>query len=88
MEMWNAQPAGAPVPHQAPPPAPAPPWQAPTDVERRLYEAKSRGDRAAYLDALADTELFMWMPRLRADGHPTGPDPKYWSRPSGSGARS
>jgi hypothetical protein len=75
MEMWNAQPTGAPPP----PPTLLPPWQAPTDVEQRLYEAKSRGDWAAYFDALADTELFMWMPRLQADGHPTGPDPKYWS---------
>ncbi len=45
-------------------------WQAPGVVERALYEAKARGDWGAYLDVLADTDLFMTVPRQRADADP------------------
>ncbi|WP_219511561.1 DUF1266 domain-containing protein [Nonomuraea ceibae] len=46
------------------------PWQAPTDVEQRLYEAKTRGDWAAYFDVLAGAHLYHAMPRARADARP------------------
>ncbi|MEU1802349.1 DUF1266 domain-containing protein [Streptomyces sp. NPDC019937] len=37
----------------------APPaWQAPSEVERRLYEAKLRGDWSAFFDCLAEEDLF------------------------------
>jgi hypothetical protein len=38
-------------------------WQAPTDVEQALYDAKSRDDWPAYFDALADTWLYYATPR-------------------------
>ncbi|GHG66125.1 hypothetical protein GCM10018779_37360 [Streptomyces griseocarneus] len=47
-----------------------PPWQAPSEVERKLYEAKVRGDWAAYFDVLAGVSLFHAMPRDFADSHP------------------
>ncbi len=34
------------------------PWQPPTDVERALYEAKSREDWSAFLDVLGNTWLY------------------------------
>ncbi|CAM5355250.1 hypothetical protein SANTM175S_02167 [Streptomyces antimycoticus] len=34
-------------------------WQAPSAIERELYEAKARGDWSAYFDVLARTELFV-----------------------------
>ncbi|MFE1782340.1 hypothetical protein ACFW9F_07025 [Streptomyces sp. NPDC059506] len=46
------------------------PWQAPSDDERELYEAKTRGDWAAYFDVLARTDLFVANSRARADAHP------------------
>lgn len=46
------------------------PWQPPTDIEQRLYEAKARGDWSAYLDTLAATELFHAVPRPWADANP------------------
>lgn len=72
METWNA-----PV-TVAPPQAGM--WQAPTACEQKLLEAKMRGDWAAYFDVLADAELFMSMPRPKADGMDDGgPEPMYWS---------
>ncbi|MFI9305281.1 DUF1266 domain-containing protein [Streptomyces triculaminicus] len=47
-----------------------PPWQAPSEVEQKLYEAKARGDWAAYFDVLAGANLFHAMPREYADSHP------------------
>ncbi len=47
-----------------------PPWQAPTEVEHCLYEAKARGDWAAYFDVLAGAHLYHAMPRARADARP------------------
>ncbi|WP_411108441.1 DUF1266 domain-containing protein [Streptomyces sp. c-19] len=42
-------------------------WAAPTYTERLLYEAGARGDRAAVLDALGRTRLYVLVPRLHAD---------------------
>lgn len=42
-------------------------WLAPTDVERGLYEAKMRGDWAAYFDVLAGTYLYFPVARAEAD---------------------
>ncbi|MCX5196182.1 DUF1266 domain-containing protein [Streptomyces sp. NBC_00249] len=45
-------------------------WTAPSAIERELYEAKARGDWAAYLDTLARSQLFLAQPRARADAEP------------------
>lgn len=45
-------------------------WQPPSETERRLYEAKLRGDWAAYFDVLAEADLFHPMPRAEADAAP------------------
>ncbi|MET9957059.1 DUF1266 domain-containing protein [Streptomyces sp. NPDC006339] len=42
-------------------------WAPPTHVERVLYEAGARGDRAAVLDALGRTRLYVLVARLHAD---------------------
>ena len=46
------------------------PWQPPTDVEQRLYEAKTRGDWSAYLDVLAGARLFHALPRPWVEANP------------------
>ncbi|SCK51357.1 Protein of unknown function [Streptomyces sp. WMMB 714] len=72
METWNGQAAVAPPNSGV--------WQAPTEQEQRLYEAKTRGDWAAYFDVLAECELFMSMSRLQADGLDSGPPAQpFWS---------
>ncbi|MEU2856111.1 DUF1266 domain-containing protein [Streptomyces syringium] len=48
----------------------APSWSAPSAVERALFEAKVRGDWAAYFNVLSRTDLFMVVSRLSADSHP------------------
>lgn len=58
---------------------PSPSWQAPTDIEQKLYEAIARGDWAGYFDVLADADLFISIPRHETDGHSAGPSPSYWS---------
>ncbi|MFF8285998.1 DUF1266 domain-containing protein [Streptomyces albus] len=45
-------------------------WQAPSEVERRLYEAKSRHDWAAYMDVLAGECLFRLASRTWLDANP------------------
>ncbi|WP_344881661.1 DUF1266 domain-containing protein [Nonomuraea antimicrobica] len=50
--------------------APVPAWQPPTDTERDLYEAKMRGDWAAYFDVLAGAKLYHAMSRAQADSQP------------------
>ncbi|MEV0612985.1 DUF1266 domain-containing protein [Nonomuraea sp. NPDC050404] len=45
-------------------------WQAPTEVERGLYEAKMRGDWPAYFDIVADADLYHAMSRSQADSQP------------------
>ncbi|MCK1823357.1 DUF1266 domain-containing protein [Streptomyces sp. XM83C] len=53
-----------------PPPVPGGPpsgWVAPTDVEAALWEAKARGDWAAYFDVLARAELFFEITRQAYD---------------------
>ncbi|MEU7827659.1 MULTISPECIES: DUF1266 domain-containing protein [unclassified Nonomuraea] len=52
------------------PAAPEAVWLAPTDVERDLYAAKTRGDWAAYFDVLAGTDLYHAMSRAQADAKP------------------
>ncbi|MFP8905477.1 DUF1266 domain-containing protein [Streptomyces atacamensis] len=46
------------------------PWQPPTGVEQRLYEARTRGDWSAYLEVLAGARLFHAVPRSWADANP------------------
>ncbi|QKV96567.1 DUF1266 domain-containing protein [Streptomyces sp. NA02950] len=45
-------------------------WQAPSRVERELYEAKNRGDWSAYFDVLARTDLFVADSYTRLQAHP------------------
>lgn len=45
-------------------------WQAPSEVEQRLYEAKLRGDWDAYLEVLARTDLHHEASRAYLDSHP------------------
>ncbi|MFC7306304.1 DUF1266 domain-containing protein [Streptomyces monticola] len=51
---------------------PAPAWQAPTPVEQRLFEAKTRGDWVAYFDVLAESHLYHAMPRGLAEARGNG----------------
>ncbi|POX37318.1 hypothetical protein C3486_29145 [Streptomyces sp. Ru73] len=67
------------------PAAPAPAWQAPSEVEQQLYDAKSRGDWAAYFDVLARAELFIADSRAMADAHPgTVRFQPYWDQRTGT----
>ncbi|MGP3975513.1 DUF1266 domain-containing protein [Streptomyces sp. 8N114] len=51
--------------------APAPVWaEAPSEVERRLYEAKCRHDWAAYMDVLAGQYLYRLASRPWLDANP------------------
>ncbi|MCB5163408.1 DUF1266 domain-containing protein [Streptomyces bambusae] len=45
-------------------------WQAPSHVERALYQAKLRGDWPAYFDVLAASDLFMMQSRKDVDERP------------------
>ncbi|MEV6330292.1 hypothetical protein [Streptomyces sp. NPDC051909] len=45
-------------------------WQAPSAVERGLYEARQRGDWPAYYDLVAQADLFMAQSRVQADTQP------------------
>ncbi|MER6011127.1 DUF1266 domain-containing protein [Streptomyces bluensis] len=59
-----------------PPPAgfgpPTPPaWTPPTEVERQLFEAKSREDWAAYFDTLARNRVYFEIRRDKADARPS-----------------
>ncbi|MFG2179464.1 DUF1266 domain-containing protein [Streptomyces abikoensis] len=75
MGIWNEPAGNTPVtgaqlggrPAGLPPMPASPPWQAPTDVEQGLYQARTRGDWAAYFDVLAATKLYHSMPREVAD---------------------
>ncbi|MEU1816727.1 DUF1266 domain-containing protein [Streptomyces roseifaciens] len=57
-------------PVSTPAQAVTPPWQAPTAIERSLYEAKVRGDWPAYLDVLGGADLFLAISRKQADAAP------------------
>ncbi|MEU4541773.1 DUF1266 domain-containing protein [Nonomuraea dietziae] len=59
---------GGPDERHAAPPIPS--WQAPGDIERGLYEAKTRGDWAAYFDVLAAADLYHPISRAVADARP------------------
>lgn len=52
------------------PTAPAQGWQAPSAVERGLYEAKVRGDWPAYYDLVARADLYMMQSRAYVDANP------------------
>ncbi|MFH7596807.1 DUF1266 domain-containing protein [Streptomyces racemochromogenes] len=47
-----------------------PGWQAPSAIERGLYEAKERGDWPAYYDLLARVDLYMMQSRAHVDANP------------------
>lgn len=54
-----------------PPPGPAAPaWQAPSRIERLLYEAKTRGDWPAYFEVLGRNWLYTAQHRSFLDSHP------------------
>ncbi|MFD5575446.1 hypothetical protein ACFWJA_47300, partial [Streptomyces cadmiisoli] len=44
-------------------------WQAPSAVERGLYEAKARGDWPAYYDLVARADLYMMQSRAYVDAN-------------------
>ncbi|KUJ64068.1 hypothetical protein ACZ90_62390 [Streptomyces albus subsp. albus] len=45
-------------------------WQPPSAIERRLLEAKARGDWAGYLEVAVHSDLFFGDQRTRADAYP------------------
>lgn len=45
-------------------------WQAPTDIEQQLCEAKMRGEWGAYFDVLARTRLYHPMSRAEVEADP------------------
>jgi hypothetical protein len=59
-------------------------WQAPTDVEQALYDAKSRDDWPAYFDALADTWLYYATPRYPLDAVGERSYTPYWNERTGT----
>lgn len=67
----------APASFSPPTPPPSPAWTAPTEVEQALFDAKARGDWAAYYDTLARTRLYFEVFRDKADAHPEGTYPCY-----------
>ncbi|MGH3310860.1 MAG: DUF1266 domain-containing protein [Streptomyces sp.] len=62
-------------------------WQAPTDVERALYEAKSRGDWSSYLDVLGNTWLYYAVDRYSFDAVGQRRYDTYWNAQTGSRCR-
>ncbi|MEU2022580.1 DUF1266 domain-containing protein [Streptomyces sp. NPDC016469] len=64
---WTAGDDGGAAPG---PVAPAQGWQAPSAVERGLYEAKARGDWPAYYDLVARADLYMMQSRAFVDANP------------------
>lgn len=62
--------AGATAAQGAAPGAPSPSWEAPSEVERRLLEAKVRHDWAAYMDVLAGEWLYRLVSRQWLDANP------------------
>ncbi|MFM9369820.1 DUF1266 domain-containing protein [Streptomyces sp. Da 82-17] len=65
------------------------PWQAPSEIEQHLYEAKMRGDWRAYLDVLAETRLFHPTPRQVAETKPDiyAQNSPYWNPQTNSYCR-
>ncbi|MEU0007094.1 DUF1266 domain-containing protein [Streptomyces sp. NPDC006314] len=59
-----------PPPAGFPPPAPAS-WTPPSEIEQALFEAKGRGDWAAYFGALARGRLFFEIQKDQADATPS-----------------
>jgi len=59
-------------------------WQPPTEVERALYEAKSRDDWPAYFDALGNTWLYYPTARFPLDTVGERSYAPYWNPATGS----
>ncbi|GAB2784799.1 DUF1266 domain-containing protein [Streptomyces daliensis] len=59
--------------------APVAAWQAPTDVERALYEAKAREDWPGYFDVLGSTWLYWSTPRHPLDAVGQTSFGSYWN---------
>ncbi|MFE6764438.1 DUF1266 domain-containing protein [Streptomyces sp. NPDC057689] len=67
------------------PAAPAQGWQAPSAVERGLYEAKARGDWPAYYDLVARADLYMMQSRAFVDANPENTRfHPYWNPQTGT----
>ncbi|RAJ55912.1 uncharacterized protein DUF1266 [Streptomyces sp. KhCrAH-43] len=67
------------------PTAPAQGWQAPSAVERGLYEAKARGDWPAYYDLVARADLYMMQSRAYVDANPENTRfHPYWNPQTGT----
>ncbi|AZK95074.1 MULTISPECIES: DUF1266 domain-containing protein [Streptomyces] len=69
----GSRPAGPPPGPYGTPAPPVPPparWQAPSPVERQLYEAKTRGDWSGYFDVLGRNWLYTAQRRAFLDAHP------------------
>lgn len=62
----------------------SPSWQAPTDVERALYEAKLRDDWPAYFDVLGSTWLYCATPRYPLDAVGERSYSPFWSAQTGA----
>ncbi|MER7517085.1 hypothetical protein [Streptomyces sp. NPDC126499] len=45
-------------------------WQAPSAIERGLFEARQRGDWPVYYDLVAAADLYIAQPRSFADSRP------------------
>jgi hypothetical protein len=52
------------------PPVAAPAWTPPSEIEQALFEAKGRGDWAAYFGTLAQARLFFEIEKAGADATP------------------
>ncbi|WP_282696373.1 DUF1266 domain-containing protein [Streptomyces sp. CC208A] len=60
-------------------------WQAPSAIERGLYEARVRGDWPAYYDLVAQADLYVVQSRTLSDAEP---DTFYWHPTWNPGTRS
>ncbi|MFK0257111.1 DUF1266 domain-containing protein [Streptomyces sp. NPDC090445] len=60
-------------------------WQAPSAVERGLYEARMRGDWPAYYDLVAQADLFMMQSKAAVDANRgTSRFHRYWNPQTGT----
>ncbi|MFF7971887.1 DUF1266 domain-containing protein [Streptomyces sp. NPDC007905] len=64
-----------------------PAWTPPTEIERTLFEAKSRNDWAAYFDTLARSLLYFEIRRDRSDADPDKVHPVFAHDPRVAGGR-
>ncbi|MEU2063062.1 DUF1266 domain-containing protein [Streptomyces sp. NPDC013455] len=68
-------------------PAAPPAWNPPTRIEQALWEAKARGDWAAYFATLADSRLYFEIRRDKADTEPGRVNPVFTHDPRVAGGR-